>query len=89
MDLPQSVLGSVEQQITQQFGIAEDNQTLVSAQRQTWRDGCLGLANPGEFCTQALVDGWQVTVESGQQRFVYRTDSSGAAVRLDEAASVL
>ncbi|NER37522.1 MAG: phosphodiesterase [Oscillatoria sp. SIO1A7] len=87
--LPEAVQDSVQQRISQDFGIAEDNQTLVSAQQQTWPDGCLGLAAPGEVCTLALVDGWQVTVESGQQRFVYRTDSSGAAVRLDEAASVL
>ena len=87
--LPEAVQDSVQQRISQDFGIAEDNQTIVSAQQQTWPDGCLGLANPGEFCTEALVDGWQVTVESGQQRFVYRTDANGGAVRLDQAASVL
>lgn len=87
--LPQTVQDSVQQRISQDFGIAEQNQTLVSAQRRTWPDGCLGLANPDEACNTILVDGWQVIVESGQQHFVYRTDRNGGAVRLDEAASVL
>lgn len=87
--IPQSVESAVAQDIIRDFGIDPGNQMIVSTDRRTWPDGCLGLAEPDEFCTQVLVAGWQVTVQSGERVFVYRTDESGSIVKLDEAASML
>lgn len=56
---------------------------IVQAQRQVWRDGCLGLAEPGVGCTLAMVPGWRVTVDNGQERWTYRTDDSGSMIRLE------
>ncbi len=53
-------------------------------QPKTWPDGCLGLAKPGEFCTQALVQGWRIILTDNQKTWVYRTDSSGANLRLEK-----
>ncbi|AUB35846.1 hypothetical protein COO91_01739 [Nostoc flagelliforme CCNUN1] len=60
---------------------------IIEFQQQTWRDGCLELANADEFCTQALIPGWRVVVGIGEQTLVYHTNQTGSAVRLNEKAS--
>lgn len=88
-NLPDPVENAVTQAISQAFGLSPSDAAIVSVQRETWPNGCLGLAAAGELCTQALVPGWQVTVQNNGQVFVYRTDDSGSTVRLDEQASPL
>lgn len=58
--------------------------TIDSVTAETWRNGCLGLAEPGEMCTQALVNGFEVRAEANGDVFIYRTDSTGATVRRAE-----
>jgi len=48
-----------------------------------WSDGCLGLPQPNEFCTQALVHGWRITLSGGRHIWVYRTDQVGRVLRLE------
>ncbi len=60
---------------------------VVQADIAEWSDGCLGLAEPDVFCTQAIVPGWKVTVVGGQQTFVYRTDSSGSVIKFEGGAT--
>ena len=64
--------------------------TVESYSPQTWSDGCLGLGGPAEACLAALTEGWQVEmVDSATgDRYTYRTDEDGSAVRLDENASL-
>lgn len=50
---------------------------------KTWSDGCLGLPKPDEFCTQALVPGWHITLSDGHQTWTYRTDQTGKSLRLE------
>ena len=60
---------------------------VVSAEQQTWPDGCLGLPKAGEVCTQALTPGWRVQLEAdvpgGMRSFTYRTDETGSQVRFE------
>lgn len=51
--------------------------------RQTWSNGCLGLAKPDEICTQALVEGWRVVVSGNNRTWVYRSDLKGRVIRLE------
>ena len=64
--------------------------TVESYSRQTWSDGCLGLGGPAEACLAALTEGWQVElVDSATgDRYTYRTNEEGSAVRLDENAGL-
>ncbi|GAB4241500.1 MAG: hypothetical protein Kow0049_30140 [Stanieria sp.] len=55
---------------------------IAEAEKRTWSDGCLGLAEPDQFCTQVLTPGWQVLVTDGEKQWVYRTNSSGSLVKL-------
>ena len=57
---------------------------ILSAQPKEWTDGCLGLGNPDELCTQAITPGWQIVVTDGLRDWTYRTDDTGEAVRLEQ-----
>jgi hypothetical protein len=61
--------------------------TIIQAQQQTWRNGCLELANADELCTQNLVSGWRVVVGAVDQTLVYHTNQTGSAVRLNQKAN--
>ncbi|WP_414549196.1 hypothetical protein [Anabaena sp. CCY 0017] len=86
-NLPESVKNAVFQAASQRLQIQTSQLTIIEAQQQTWNNGCLNLAAADEFCTQALVQGWRVTVGAGNQTLVYHTNQTGSAIRLNEQAS--
>ncbi len=75
---------AVKAAIASETAIAVDQLTMTSASAETWPDGCLGLGGEDELCTQALVPGWQVTVEADDEdrTWVYHTDATGDQLRL-------
>ena len=81
---PNSVIAATRQDLSQKTNISVNRLQIQAAQPQTWPDGCLGLAKLGEFCTQALVEGWRIILTDNQKTWVYRTDSSGANLRLEK-----
>jgi len=81
---PNSVIDAARQDLSQKTKISVNRLQIQAAQRQTWPDGCLGLAKPGELCTQALVPGWRIVLTDNQKTWVYRTNSSGANLRLEK-----
>jgi hypothetical protein len=58
---------------------------VVSTTEQQWPDGCLGLAKDQEICTQVIVPGWRVEVSDNLQTWVYRSDSTGRILRLENS----
>jgi hypothetical protein len=82
--LPAQVVTAVRQDLAKKTRIAPGLFKVKDSSAQTWHDGCLGLARPDEFCTMALVSGWQVVMSHGNKTWTYRTDSSGRAVRLEK-----
>jgi hypothetical protein len=86
--LPAAVAKAVTKAASQRTGQATSTFKIVQAEKRTWPDGCLGLSQPSIACTQALVEGWLVTVNGAKgTQLVYRTNESGSLVKLDEAAS--
>ncbi len=81
------VMKAVLQEASHRTGIPISDLSVAEVKQETWSDGCLGLTKPGIVCTEALVPGWQITVASGDNRWVYRTNQSGTIVKWDEAAS--
>lgn len=53
---------SLVAEIAASTGLAAGDIDVVQIEAATWPDGCLGLAGPGQVCSQALVDGWLVVV---------------------------
>lgn len=87
--LPASVRREVLEAAAQLSGLPTDALKVISSTEKVWSNGCLELARPDEFCTQALVEGWQVTVDAGERQLVFHTDGKGSRVRLNETASPL
>jgi hypothetical protein len=87
LDLPDAVGEAVLEDAARRSGLRISQLEIVKAERRDWPDGCLGLADSGIFCTQAIVPGWRVTVEGNGRRWVYRTNNSGSVVKFDRDAS--
>ena len=79
--LPPAVEKAVREALAQDTEIAADKFTLISATRASWPDGCLGLGNPDELCTQAIVPGWRVQMGYQGQVWIYRTNNRGNIFR--------
>jgi hypothetical protein len=63
--------------------------TATRAERQTWPDGCLGLGHGGEACTEALVEGFLVTVTMGSVDYRIRTDLESQVLRWEPETQIL
>jgi hypothetical protein len=86
-DLPEAVSNAVLEDASKRAGQSNDKLKIIGSESRTWRDGCLGLAEPGSICTQVLVPGWEVKVSNAEsQTWVYRTNNSGSMVKLDPAS---
>ncbi|HBB33102.1 MAG TPA: hypothetical protein DDZ80_06990 [Cyanobacteria bacterium UBA8803] len=79
-----AVGSAVLQEAAQHSQLPTSALRLVAAQPQTWSDNCLELGNSEVACTPIPVPGWQVAVASGKQRLIYRTDTSGSVIKLEE-----
>ncbi|MCX7594045.1 MAG: hypothetical protein N2235_09835 [Fischerella sp.] len=80
--LPPSVAKAVLQDVSRTQGILPNKLKILEFNQKTWRNGCLNLPKPGEFCTQALVPGWEVMVSDGSRIWIYHTNSNGRSLRL-------
>lgn len=81
--LPHAVAEATRQDLSRQVGIPVEKLRITESSRKTWPDGCLGLPKPDQLCTQALVEGWHITLSDGSKTWVYRTDGKGRVLRLD------
>lgn len=83
--LPPQISERIRKDLERRTGEAGDRFQVKLATAQTWPDGCLGLARPGEFCTQALVKGWRVVMSLKQKQWVYRSNRQGTVIRFETA----
>jgi hypothetical protein len=67
--------------LAQDLGIPPQSVAVAAFEPHTWPDGCLGLPDPGEACSQAMVPGWSVVLMADSTRYTLRTDEVGAIVR--------
>ena len=82
-NLPPNVVKAVLQDLSQKAQIPLNQLTITKAKRELWSNGCLDLAQEGEFCTQAMVPGWRVFVSGDDQTWIYRTDGEGRSLRVE------
>lgn len=85
--LPRPVANAVLQDVARTQGILTRQLQITDYNQQSWRDGCLELPQPDELCTQALVPGWRIVVSNGRQNWVYHTNQTGSAVRVNQKTS--
>jgi len=56
--------------------------TLSGATPFDWPDGCLGVPQGDELCTQAIVPGYEILFFARGVEFVYHTNLDGTSLRL-------
>lgn len=54
--------------------------SVVSTEAVEWPDGCLGVQRPGVMCTQAIVPGYRIILQAGDEQLEFRTNESGSQV---------
>lgn len=64
--------------LSQTLSLPADQIVLVSTEAVTWPNGCLGVERPGIMCTQALVDGYRITLEADGREYEIRTNEMGS-----------
>ena len=65
--------------VASELGISEGVVIVVTAYEKNWPDGCLGLGGD-KMCTQAIVPGYEVTVQAKGTEQAYRTNADGSVV---------
>jgi hypothetical protein len=84
-NIPSQLLDNLKKNLAQQNSIDPSSLKVVEASQKTWPDGCLGLANADELCTQQLVEGWRIVLsDSNNKTWVYRSDQAGRIFRLEK-----
>ncbi|MDJ0679787.1 MAG: hypothetical protein QNJ18_07980 [Xenococcaceae cyanobacterium MO_167.B52] len=82
-NVPSVVAQAVLEDLSQQTQIPLSKLTITKAKKELWSNGCLDLAQEGEFCTQAIVPGWRVFVSGDDQTWIYHTDQQGRSLRVE------
>jgi hypothetical protein len=62
-------------------GVPEGEVIVLTAYEKEWPNGCLGLEEKDEFCTQVITPGWEVTIQAKGKVYIYRTNSDGSVIR--------
>jgi hypothetical protein len=85
--LPRRLANQVRWDLARRLGVSRRQLSIVGYSWQQWSDGCLELAAPDEFCTQAIVPGWRIELTDGEQTWVYHTDATGQIIRSQDNTS--
>jgi len=80
LPVPEAV-SAVRSLVARELGISEGIVIVMTAYEREWPNGCLGLAKEDEFCTEAIVPGYEVTVQAEGMERAYRTNADGSVVR--------
>lgn len=75
--LPASIIDPIVTDAAARLGVDASALTIVEARARTFPDGSLACPEPGMMYTQALVDGYQVIVESNGTQLDYRGSGPG------------
>ncbi len=75
--LPDSIIDPIVADAATRLGVDASTVKIVAAEARTYGDGSLGCPRPGEMYTQAVVDGYQVSVEVNGTQLDYRGSGPG------------
>jgi len=79
--LPPDVALNVQNQISQTMGVAVEQIQITQVAAKDWPNGCLGLPQGDEVCTEAITPGWLLTFNINGQQYKYRVDKTGTTIR--------
>jgi len=77
---PPAVLAGIER-LAERTGRAPEVIEVVRYDVVDWPDGCLGLPEAGEACTEVITSGWRITLRLSGETFTFRADKLGSELR--------
>lgn len=80
-EAPQTLLDTILDDVVQQTGLDRSELIVVQDQAVVWPDGSLGCPQPGMMYTMALVDGYHVIVQAGDELIDYRVGNNNTFQR--------
>ena len=75
-DAPLDLVAQIIAEVFDNSTFDEDDVTVVSARSVVWNDGSLGCPQPGGIYTQALVEGYQVVLDTPDGQLDYHVGRS-------------
>ncbi len=79
--LPPDVAINVQNQISQNLGVAIEKMQITKVEKMDWPNGCLGLPQGDEVCTEVITPGWLLTFNIDGKEYKYRVDKTGTVIR--------
>lgn len=79
--LPPEVMAEIQNRASELMGVAADQIQIETVEKTDWPNGCLGLAEPDEVCTEAITPGWLVVVNISGTEHRFRVDETGTNIR--------
>ena len=79
--LPPDVAVNVQNRVGEILNTPVENLQLESIQQMEWPNGCLGLPEQAEVCTEAITPGWLLVFNVNGQKYRFRIDQTGTVVR--------
>jgi hypothetical protein len=76
-EVPASLLTQIFQDLSERLKIEIEQIEISKAEQVVWNDGSLGCPQPGEFYTQALVNGYWLILEVDNVAYDYRASDRG------------
>ena len=76
-EVPAEILADLVADAAQRTETEAGGVEIIQAEAVTWNDGSLGCPEPGMMYTQALVDGYQVILQAGDDELDYRVSAAG------------
>lgn len=76
-EVPGELLDSILKDLSERAGIPREMIVVIRDQAVVWNDGSLGCGQPGEFYTQAQVNGYWVILELDAKQYDYRATDRG------------
>lgn len=82
--LPKSIVSAIFRDASEWSGLPTKSLRIVQGERRSWGNRCLFAF--GSLCPLSdspKISGWEVTVDSGKQQWVYHIDDKATSVLLD------
>jgi hypothetical protein len=76
-EVPKQLLDEILADLATHLQVDPTAITILRDQEVVWNDGSLGCPKPGEFYTQALVNGYWVILQEEAQEYDYRASERG------------
>ena len=79
--LPPDAALNIRNQVSAILGVPVESIQLKSVEPMEWPNGCLGLPEPEEACTEVITPGWLLVFTADGQEYKFRADQTGTVIR--------